>query len=199
MTRTRQQRAHKRGYNFENSLVNYFKDFGWHSKRLGGSSIHIPDIISTKRYNGKYDYYVTVEAKATGLDRVEIPNDEVWRCFNWFDMFPIYNDFPLRQKHVIFAYKFLSRKAGDFKKKDVKGRTPKEYYHILKLSEDPDNIMARSFISRIKNAYCNYTTGPKLVFKDNEGEQYVTAMERAHILKSVNSFKDVIDTILFDC
>jgi Holliday junction resolvase len=197
--KTRQQRAHRRGYNFENELVNNFRNFGWHAKRLGGSSIYIPDIIATRRYNRKFDYCIALEAKSTGRDRVEIPGKEFWRCVDWFDMFPMYDEYPIRSKYVVLSYKFFSTRASGIKQDGAKRRQPKEYHHILKISNDPNTVMARSFISRIKDAYCNYNNGPRLVFKDNEGDQYVQAMDKSKILKTVTNFKDVIDTILFEC
>ncbi len=93
----------ERGYRWEKTIVDIFNEGGdWKARRLGGSSVGLPDIVITN--NEKSTIY-SVEAKSTVGKTAYIPNDQICRCLDILDMFSIY-----RKKSVVFAFKFAKSK-----------------------------------------------------------------------------------------
>lgn len=107
-----------RGYYFETKIVADFndndpdpeKDQGWYSKRLGGSSSGLPDVIVT---NNKQSILWSMECKSRTAKTEEekngklavIPPIQIQRCYDMFNMFSIY-----KTKNVVFAFKFNIKK-----------------------------------------------------------------------------------------
>lgn len=117
-----------RGYHFEHYLVQKFTELGYISRRLGGSSTGLPDIVSTKDSK-----IYAVEAKATSSGWSYIPNDEIKRCLDILNMFSIYTC-----KMVLFAFKFRA----------IKGvRKLKHYFFLVEKIDGIDNV---------KSITCNY-------------------------------------------
>jgi Holliday junction resolvase len=119
-----------RGYAYEHGLVERFNALdGWHARRLGGSSTGLPDIVAL---NNKEGILLTIEAKSGTSDILYVPKDQIERCKMVRNMFSIY---PTR--HVIFAFKFMSKKR--FRRKNTtvyEQRKLIEYYKIADILLD---------------------------------------------------------------
>jgi Holliday junction resolvase len=113
-----------RGYAYEHGLVERFNVLeGWSARRLGGSSTGLPDIVAV---NNEQGILLTIEAKSGTSDILYVPQDQIERCMMVRNMFSIY---PTR--HVIFAFKFMSKKR--FRRKQVtvyEQRKLIEYYKV---------------------------------------------------------------------
>lgn len=105
VNKTRRQR----GYNFEYDIVNAFNSRpNWYSRRMGGSSTGLPDVVSTNSLDG---YAVTIEAKSGESDRLYVPRDQIDRCKTLLDtLLSVYT-----WKYVVFAFKFKANKTFDRK------------------------------------------------------------------------------------
>lgn len=93
-----------RGYSFEYATVQYLKKIGWHAKRLGGSSVNLPDILATHD-----DTIYSMEAKSVMLPKnphAYIPYDQIHRCIDMLGMFPVY-----KKRYLVFAFKFSDKKS----------------------------------------------------------------------------------------
>jgi Holliday junction resolvase len=113
-----------RGYGYEHTLVQRFNDAsGWQARRLGGSSTGLPDIVAVNNGEG---IMLTIEAKSGTGDILYVPQDQIERCMVVRDMFSIY---PTR--HIVFAFKFMSKKRFRRKSKVVyEQRKLVEYYKV---------------------------------------------------------------------
>lgn len=88
-----------RGYTNEYDLIKGLIEQGWKAKRLGGSSVNLPDVLATCD-----DTMYSIEAKAVMLPKGKyayIPFDQIDRCIEMLDMFPVY-----RHRYLVFAFKF---------------------------------------------------------------------------------------------
>ncbi len=102
-----------RGYAWENWIVKKFnKSDGWQSRRLGGSSVGLPDIVAT--YNDKSHIY-TIEAKSAVHNVVYIPGDQVKRCYDVLKFLNVYT-----KQNILFAIKFSKNNKDRFNKKGQK-------------------------------------------------------------------------------
>lgn len=110
-----------RGYNWEDKLVKRFNALpNWRSFRLGSPSIALPDLIAIN--NAEKTIYV-IEAKSGTGTTLNVPIDQIYRCFNWLHNFELYTT-----KYVILAFKFLSKKrlgVGQYQTRKLK-----EYYKV---------------------------------------------------------------------
>ena len=110
-------RRRSRGYAFEKSIVNYFEGFhfseDWNARRLGGSSVGLPDVVVT---NNKKLILFAIEAKSSFADQVYIPNDQILRCLDTCHVF----SGGYKKKYMVFAFKFSANKAM--------GRDKLQYY-----------------------------------------------------------------------
>ena len=112
-----------RGYSFEHSLVQRLNNAQWHSRRLGGSSTGLPDIVAV---NNDAGILLTIEAKSGTSDILYVPQDQVERCKMIMNMFSVYPE-----RHIILAFKFMSKKRFRRKKQTVyESRKLVEYYKI---------------------------------------------------------------------
>lgn len=110
-----------RGYNYEHTLVQRFNGSKWEARRLGGSSTGLPDIVAV---NNKEGILLTIEAKSGTGDILYVPQDQIERCMVIRNMFGVY---PTR--HVVLAFKFMSKKRFRRKNKTVyEQRKLAEYY-----------------------------------------------------------------------
>lgn len=115
-----------RGYSYEHTLVQRFNDVaggGWHARRLGGSSTGLPDIVAVNNAKG---VMLTIEAKSGTSDILYVPQDQIERCIMVREMFSIYPE-----RHVVFAFKFMSKKRFRRMNKTVyEQRKLVEYYKV---------------------------------------------------------------------
>ncbi|HEX6067986.1 MAG TPA: hypothetical protein VFZ05_04220 [Nitrososphaera sp.] len=113
-----------RGYAFEHGLVERFNELGdWKARRLGGSSTGLPDIVAV---NNEKSVLLTIEAKSGTSDILYVPQDQIERCIMIREMFGAYSE-----RHVIFAFKFMSKKRFRRKNKTVyEQRKLVEYYKV---------------------------------------------------------------------
>ncbi len=112
-----------RGYSYEHGLVEKLNKHGFIARRLGGSSTGLPDIVAVDNKNG---ILLTIEAKAGTSDILYVPQDQIERCIMVREMFAVY---PTR--HVVFAFKFMSKKR--FRRKNAtvyEQRKLVEYYKV---------------------------------------------------------------------
>jgi Holliday junction resolvase len=112
-----------RGYAYEHGLVERLNKHGFVARRLGGSSTGLPDIVAVNNSEG---ILLTIEAKSGTSDILYVPQDQIERCILVRDMFAIY---PTR--HIIFAFKFMSKKRFRRMNKTVyEQRRLVEYYKV---------------------------------------------------------------------
>lgn len=112
-----------RGYAFEHGLVERLNKHGFAARRLGGSSTGLPDIVAVNNEKG---ILLTIEAKSGTSDILYVPPDQIERCMLVTEMFAIY---PTR--HIVFAFKFMSKKR--FRRKNAtvyEQRRLVEYYKV---------------------------------------------------------------------
>jgi Holliday junction resolvase len=112
-----------RGYSYEHTLVQRLNNGSWIARRLGGSSTGLPDIVAV---NNKVATLLSIEAKSGTGDALYVGPDQLQRCLLIRDMFGYY-----KTKHVILAFKFMSKKRFTRKKHVVyEKRKLVEYYKI---------------------------------------------------------------------
>jgi Holliday junction resolvase len=113
-----------RGYAFEHGLVERFNELeDWKARRLGGSSTGLPDIVAV---NNEKSILLTIEAKSGTSDILYVPQDQIERCIVIREMFGAYS-----QRHIVFAFKFMSKKRFRRKNKTVyEQRKLVEYYKV---------------------------------------------------------------------
>ena len=122
----------------------------WHARRLGGSSTGLPDIIAVNNSDG---ILLTIEAKSGTSDILYVPQDQLERCLMIRNMFGIY-----RQRHIILAFKFMSKKRFRRKNKTVyENRKLVEYYKVA------DVIAEMSVMPIIK---CTYGGSTYAIYKN---------------------------------
>jgi Holliday junction resolvase len=101
----------------------------WHARRLGGSSTGLPDIIAVNNTSG---ILLTIEAKSGTSDILYVPQDQIERCVMIRNMFSIYPE-----RHVILAFKFMSKKRFRRKNEIVyENRKLLEYYKVADVAAD---------------------------------------------------------------
>jgi Holliday junction resolvase len=117
-----------RGYSYEHTLVQRLNSGQWHSRRLGGSSTGLPDIVAV---NNEVGILLTIEAKSGTSDILYVPQDQVERCKMIMNMFSIYPE-----RHIILAFKFMSKKRFRRKNETVyESRKLLEYYKVADIVE----------------------------------------------------------------
>jgi Holliday junction resolvase len=118
-----------RGYAYEHTLVQRLNNGAWHARRLGGSSTGLPDIVAVNNADG---ILLTIEAKSGTSDILYVPQDQVERCLLIRNMFGIYS-----QRHIILAFKFMSKKRFRRKNETVyENRKLLEYYKVADVVAD---------------------------------------------------------------
>lgn len=118
-----------RGYSYEHTLVQRLNNGMWHARRLGGSSTGLPDIVAVNNTDGTL---LTIEAKSGTSDILYVPLDQIARCLMIRNMFGIYPE-----RHIILAFKFMSKKRFRRKQKTVyEGRKLLEYYKVADVVAD---------------------------------------------------------------
>jgi Holliday junction resolvase len=90
----------QRGYSWEKQIVDIFnKTDDWYAKRLGGTTIYLPDVIVT---NNKKSILYAVEAKSGESNILYVPRDQLERCKDIIDNFlSIYE-----KRYIVLAFKF---------------------------------------------------------------------------------------------
>ena len=113
---------------------------GFIARRLGGSSTGLPDIVAVNNSKG---IMLTIEAKSGTSDILYVPQDQIERCIMVREMFSIYPE-----RHVIFAFKFMSKKRFRRMNKTVyEQRKLVEYYKVA------DQLVGADPLPVVK---CNY-------------------------------------------
>jgi Holliday junction resolvase len=93
------------------------------ARRLGGSSTGLPDIVAV---NNEKSILLTIEAKSGTSDILYVPQDQIERCIVVREMFGAYSE-----RHIVFAFKFMSKKRFRRKNKTVyEQRKLVEYYKV---------------------------------------------------------------------
>lgn len=133
-----------RGYNFENDMVKKVNGFGgWHARRFGGASTHMPDVIMT---NNEKSIIAIMEAKAGTGESLNVDKEQLEKCLELQKMFSVYES-----QFIMLAFKFMS------KNKD--GKRPLKMYfypynYFNKIEETPSrvscNYKGEIFINRKK-------------------------------------------------
>ena len=130
IAKTRRQR----GYQWEDTLVKRFNKIdAWKAFRLGSPSVALPDILSV---NNKDSILYTLEAKSGTGTTLTVPFDQIIRCLNWTNNFEVY-----KIRHVILAFKFLSKKRiglGKYEKRELR-----EFYKVWNPKKTPIDIVCR--------------------------------------------------------
>jgi Holliday junction resolvase len=112
-----------RGYSYEHTLVQRLNNGSWIARRLGGSSTGLPDIVAV---NNKQAILLSIEAKSGTGDSLYVLPDQLQRCLLIRDMFSYY-----KSKHVILAFKFMSKKRFTRKRGIIyEKRRLVEYYKV---------------------------------------------------------------------
>ena len=124
-SKTNNQKAAKtrrqRGYQWEDTIVKRFNyTENWKAFRLGSPSISLPDVLAV---NTNKSMIFTIEAKSGTGTSLPVPADQIERCFTWIKTFDIY-----KKKHVILAFKFLSKKRIGLGK--YENRELREFFKI---------------------------------------------------------------------
>ena len=122
-----------RGYSYEHTLVQRLNNGFWISRRLGGSSTGLPDIIAV---NNIESTLLTIEAKSGTSDILYVAPDQIERCLLIRDMFRRY-----RKRHAVLAFKFMRKKR--FKRKQgviYEKRKMLEYYKIADKFMNLNNV-----------------------------------------------------------
>ncbi|HKU49044.1 MAG TPA: hypothetical protein VJP79_03755 [Nitrososphaera sp.] len=141
-----------RGYSYEHTLVQRLNSGQWHSRRLGGSSTGLPDIVAV---NNDAGIILTIEAKSGTSDILYVPQDQVERCKIVMNMFSIYPE-----RHIILAFKFMSKKRFRRKNKTVyESRKLLEYYKVA------DIVDSMSVLPIIK---CTYEGKTSAIFANGK-------------------------------
>ncbi len=118
-----------RGYAYEHTLVQKLNNGVWHARRLGGSSTGLPDIVAVNNTDG---ILLTIEAKSGTSDILYVPQDQIERCLLIRNMFGVYS-----QRHIILAFKFMSKKRFRRKNETVyESRKLLEYYKVADVVAD---------------------------------------------------------------
>ncbi|GEM_PF-133163 len=130
-----------RGYSYEHTLVQRLSIGDWQARRLGGSSTGLPDIVAV---NNSSPTLLTIEAKSGTGDLLYVPQDQIERCLVVQKMFSYYPE-----RHVILAFKFMSKKR--FRRKNMvvyEQRRLVEYYKVA------DSLAARA--NKLPIVKCTY-------------------------------------------
>ena len=130
IAKTRRQR----GYQWVDTLVKRFNKMDhWKAFRLGSPSVALPDIISV---NNNSSILYTLEAKSGTGTTLTVPFDQIIRCLNWTNNFEVY-----KTRHVILAFKFLSKKrigVGKYEKRELR-----EFYKVWDTKKTPIDMVCR--------------------------------------------------------
>lgn len=166
-------RRSKRGYTFEVEIVKEFNKGTWKSRRLGGSSSGLPDVVIV---NNSESILYSVEAKSTVYNFREIPVKQIQRCLDLLDIFNAY-----KTKNVIFAFRFATKKAIRSPNSLVKiTRTkPKYYFFIIKEFKNLKDIEAFTCNSKgvITFKIKNFDPKKKYDFDDYVTLDHVTSID----------------------
>ena len=129
-----------RGYSYEHTLVQRLNTELWNARRLGGSSIGLPDIIAVNNIEA---ILLSIEAKSGTGDALYVPSDQINRCLQIRDMFSFY-----KSRHAILAFKFMRKKR--FKRK---GQIVYEQRKLLEYYKIADKLEKINDITMIKCTY----------------------------------------------
>lgn len=129
-----------RGYSFEHSIVQRINNAeNWHARRLGGTSVSLPDVMAThvglKAPNNPLHVPSTVllsiEAKSGAGTELFVPQKQVQRCFDALEIFTAY-----QSRYVVMAFKFFSKlrttkQVDGVRVKGYETRELREYYYTI--------------------------------------------------------------------
>lgn len=141
MAVSKTKQARNLGYMFEYSLTKCFNPTeinpsDWQSRRLGGASTGLPDLVITNNNEGMV---ITVECKAQKSMNRSIPNDELIRCLTTLNVFSFY-----KKRMVVLAFKFM--RHLDPTNHLLRIPTIMHFFRLVQIKG----------LSNIKNVSCNY-------------------------------------------
>jgi Holliday junction resolvase len=178
-------RSRDRGYKHEDSIIDRFNNLDlWHAKRLGGTTIELPDLIVT---NNNEKIFVAAECKSTTSNSTSVHINQITRCFKIRDMFSIYD-----KHYIIFPFKFSQKQriAITAKKKDGTRTRSKKMMAIRKLKEFY-LLFNPEMISEIpKLVSCNYD-GTFRIFTHN-GASIGNTDEKNNQFKFFDNFEKML-------
>ena len=151
----------QKGSNAERELVKLFTSHGWRAVRVAGSGVGEDspcDLIAAKAKRKGF----TIEAKSGTSTSLPVPADQIERCMSWIKTFDVY-----KEKNVILAFKFLSKKRIGIGK--YESRELREFFKIW------DNELD------ITNCVCSYDG--KIFVKKNG------VKEELHLKECIMPFK----------
>ena len=160
-----------RGYSYEYLIVNRLNNKYWTAKRLGGSSVGLPDIVAVNNNKG---ILLAIEAKSGTGDALYVPSDQIERCFSIANMFRYY-----KNKHVILAFKFMRKKRIKKNHENIyASRKLVEYYKVA------DILEGKRKFPQIK---CNYT-GETFVVSESASTKFVLPEFKMPFPKNINKY-----------
>ena len=112
-----------RGYSFETRVVAELNSHEWRARRLGGSSMGLPDVVAVSTYN---DTLYSIECKSTKSTAAYVPQDQLLRCKEITQMFDKYTN-----RYVVLGFKFAANKAEIRNKRKIKKRKLKYFFFII--------------------------------------------------------------------
>lgn len=131
-----------RGYAFETTVVKKLSLYEWEARRLGGSSMGLPDVVAVSTY---LDTIYALECKSTKSTEAYVHQDQLLRCKDILRMFDRYTN-----RYVVLGFKFaantfetkitISKITGKQRKKIVKARKLKYYFFLISNPYYFDNI-----------------------------------------------------------
>src|SRR4029077_17352446 len=90
------------------AIVDDFNNSGWTARRLGGSSVGLPDVGAT---NSRKKKLFSMGGQSTMGDGCYVPNDQLTRCYDVLVMFNVYS-----WRYIVLAFKFAKPKNDKRKK-----------------------------------------------------------------------------------
>jgi Holliday junction resolvase len=117
-----------RGYRFELNIVQELSIDGWQCRRMGGSSVGLPDTVAT--FNAQ-NILLAIEAKASSDKYCYVPVDQLERCNNLLKLFNVYEN-----RRIVLAFKFRAS-MSPLKRDNGFRRRLRYYYFVLpQINED---------------------------------------------------------------
>jgi Holliday junction resolvase len=138
-----------RGYSFEHKIVQELSIDGWQCRRMGGSSVGLPDTVAT--FNA-HSILLAIEAKASSDKYCYIPVEQLERCNDLLKFFNAYEN-----RRIILAFKFRAS-VSPLKRDNGFRRKLRYYYFVLpQISED---------LSGLYCLRCNYEGYIRCIMKE---------------------------------
>jgi len=175
MTHTLRQ---SRGYNFEYYIVNELNNDGWQCRRMGGSSMGLPDTVAT--FNA-HSILLAIEAKASSDKYCYVPIDQLERCNDLLKFFNTYE-----RRCIVLAFKFRAS-VSKLKKDNGFRRKLRYYFYVIpEIHED---------LSGLHALRCDYEGNIRCIMKETDPKREYKCAYRFldyynYIYNSLKELKD---------